>query len=131
AGSAYNDNEGIFESCEMYNIASDESIFCRIYDYKNNINSFTQVLLRAWHTNKDMMSTIINIFFGNGIFNFAATLDVKYLSNFQKVVEYKTALLILNLLQTSVGITLHLFVAKKQITIDYLLNKWSNDYCSV
>ncbi|RHZ76226.1 hypothetical protein Glove_200g17 [Diversispora epigaea] len=82
-GSAPNNDEEIFELCEMYSdnieltkskyfnkktnqifyeeyldIVSNKLIFRRIHDYKNNINSFTLVLLEAWYTNKDIINVI-------------------------------------------------------------------------
>lgn len=154
AGGLPNDDEGIVESCEMYSdeieftksrcygkkdqihvakfldIASDEAIFRRILEYKEHINNYTRVLLGPWHTSKDMISVIINIFSGYGIFNCAAALGVKYLNNFQKVVEYRAASLTLDLIWTSVGIALHLFAFKKQVSINFLLDEFSNNYCS-
>ncbi|CAG8749661.1 19117_t:CDS:2 [Cetraspora pellucida] len=44
--------------------------------------------VHEWHISKDMCSTLIIIFSEYGLFNLAATLEVKYLKKFEHVVDY-------------------------------------------
>ena len=145
AGEKPNDDEGIYESCEMYledidltpilvynnegylefqtclNISADESIFRWIVNYKTIANPHTRILLGPWHLNKDMCGVLINIFSGYGIFNLAAALDAKYLTNFQKCVDYRATSRTLDLIWIIVGIALHLYMAINLITIKDIL----------
>ena len=140
AGNKPNDDEGIYESCEMYfedidfrpvltynsnngklevqeylDISADESIFRRLINYKTIVNPHTKVLLGAWHLSKDMCGVLVNIFSGYGIFNIAAALGAKYLTNFQKCVDYRATSRTLDLIWTIVGIALHLYMTINSI----------------
>jgi hypothetical protein len=141
AGKKPNDNEDIFETCERYlddielvknksgeylHIASDESIFRRIVKYSSHINSNCCPILGQWHTNKDMCSVLINIFSGYGIFNLAEFLGAKFLSNFQKVVDYRATCKVLELIWVAIGISLQIYSSKHQTSIDNLLKNSTN-----
>lgn len=70
---------------EFKDIAADESIFRRLINYKEIVNSNTRVLLGCWHLSKDMCGVLISLFSGFGIFNLAAALGAKYLVIFKNV----------------------------------------------
>ncbi|UZN99537.1 uncharacterized protein OCT59_000804 [Rhizophagus irregularis] len=55
------------------NVVADEAIFRRGISYCKT-NQKTKMILGQWHTNKDMMMTLITIFSGYGIFNMAGIL---------------------------------------------------------
>ncbi|CAG8738137.1 5641_t:CDS:2 [Cetraspora pellucida] len=59
-----------------------------------------------WHTSKDICSTLIIIISEYGLFNLAATLEVKYLEKFKHVVDYRATCCVLELIWVAVGITL-------------------------
>jgi len=146
AGGKPNDNEDIFEACERYlddielvknksgeylHIASDESIFRRIVNYTKHVNPNSCPILGQWHTNKDMCSVLINIFSGYGIFNLAESLGAKFLSNLQKVVDYRATCRVLELIWVAVGISLQIYSSKHQTSIDNLLENSTNEILKV
>ncbi|CAB5180534.1 unnamed protein product [Rhizophagus irregularis] len=57
------------------NVVADEAIFRRGISYCKT-NQKTKMILGQWHTNKDMIMTLITIFSGYGIFNMAEILGV-------------------------------------------------------
>jgi hypothetical protein len=143
AGGNPNNDEDISESIEMFldeidltnnkflDIAADGAIFRRIVNYKRYINPDTRFILGQWHTNKDMCSVLINIFSGYGIFDLARSLGVKYLANFQKVVDYRATSRLLELLWVAVGMALNIFAIKHQVSINKLLENPPNKFIKV
>ncbi|CAJ0745031.1 15688_t:CDS:2 [Entrophospora sp. SA101] len=133
--------ENITQSLEFkkyLDIASDQSIFQRLEKYKEYINPNSRIILGQWHTNLDMCSVLITIFSGYGIYNIASALGVKYLTNFQKIVDYRAALKTLELIWTILGITLNIYKSSQCDSLKYfvpwkyssLSNKRTNFYPS-
>jgi hypothetical protein len=86
-------------------IACDQAIFKRVLPYQKE-NEKVRPFLGQWHTNKDMMSALIAIFSGYGLFGIAASLGVRYLDKLEKVVDYRSTCRVLDLIWASVGIAI-------------------------
>src|SRR6266496_853169 len=81
-------NEIGIENDGYINVIADEAIFrCGISFCK--INNKTKMILGQWHTNKDMMSALITIFLGYGLFNMAGILGVQFLDKLEKCVDFR------------------------------------------
>lgn len=61
----------------------------------------------------------------------AATLGTKFMSNFQKVVDYRASCKILEIIWAAVGISLHIFTNKNHTSIDEILKTPSNEFVKV
>jgi hypothetical protein len=106
----------VHEACNMFvsevdqvngylDVACDQAIFKRVVPYAKD-NPIVRPFLGQWHTNKAMMSTLIAIFSGYGIFDLAAHLGVRFFDQFEKVVDYQATSRVLELIWVAVGIAI-------------------------
>ncbi|POG72422.1 hypothetical protein GLOIN_2v1829825 [Rhizophagus irregularis DAOM 181602=DAOM 197198] len=86
---------------EYINVVADKAIFRRSISYCKK-NEKTKMILGQWHTNKDMMSTLITIFSGYEIFNMAGILGVQFLDKLEKCVDFRATSRVLELIWVSV-----------------------------
>ncbi|PKY14332.1 hypothetical protein RhiirB3_426304, partial [Rhizophagus irregularis] len=107
---------------EYINVVADEAIFRRSISYCKK-NEKTKMILGQWHTNKDMMSTLITIFSGYEIFNMAGILGVQFLDKLEKCVDFRATSRVLELIWVSVGIAINLYVKRKKETLNNILKE--------
>ncbi len=74
-----------------------------------------------------MCSTLITIFSGYRIFNFAVTLGIRYLDKFERVIDYHVTYHILELICITVRIALYQYVKNKEETMNDIL-KGNNQF---
>uniref|UniRef100_U9T453 Uncharacterized protein n=1 Tax=Rhizophagus irregularis (strain DAOM 181602 / DAOM 197198 / MUCL 43194) TaxID=747089 RepID=U9T453_RHIID len=116
------ENEISIGNNDYINVAADEAIFRHGISYCK-ANNKTKMILRQWHTSKDMMSMLITIFSGYGIFNIAGILGVQFLDKLEKGVDFRATSKVLELIWISVGIAIHIYVKKKKQTLDNILEE--------
>ncbi|RHZ81960.1 hypothetical protein Glove_115g59 [Diversispora epigaea] len=133
AGGIPNSNEGIYQSVDMYkkdfslnsddylDIVGDESIFRRLINIMKEWPNLRPIL-GMWHTNKDMASAIIAIFSSYGIFDLGVAIGVKFLDKFEKVVDYRATVKIIELIWVAVGIALRIYLKLKNLHINNILD---------
>jgi hypothetical protein len=126
-------NENVHAACEMYRddlqigsnenmyIACDQAIFARLIPYKKK-HKDVRLILGQWHTSKAMLSTLIKIFSGYGIFHLAGALGVQYLDKFENVVDYRVASYVMELIWGSVGVALCKYQENRGRTMGEILN---------
>uniref|UniRef100_U9V7M7 Uncharacterized protein n=1 Tax=Rhizophagus irregularis (strain DAOM 181602 / DAOM 197198 / MUCL 43194) TaxID=747089 RepID=U9V7M7_RHIID len=100
AGDPPSSDSAVHKCLEMYkneigignnnyiNVVADEAIFRRGISFCKTNNKI-KMILGQWHTSKDMMSTLITIFSGYGIFNMAGILGVQFLDKLEKGVDFR------------------------------------------
>jgi len=132
-----NSNENVHKACVMYlddfgasihgtlDLVCDQAIYQRLNNYSNP-NQKLNYILGAWHTNKAMCSALITVFSGYGIFGMARSLGVQYLDKLEKVVDYRSAFRVLELIWGAVGIAIHLYMKKNNVNIDDILASDNN-----
>ena len=89
-------------------------------------NSRVCPLLGQWHTSKDMCSVLLVIFSSYGIYNLAALLGVKFLDKLEQVVDYRSTCRVLDLLWEAVGCALNIYIKKKNICFENIIDKNNN-----
>ncbi|PKC05955.1 hypothetical protein RhiirA5_378214 [Rhizophagus irregularis] len=82
------ENEISIGNNDYINVVADEAIFRRGISFCKTNNKI-KMILGQWHTSKDMMSTLITIFSGYGIFNMAGILGVRFLDKLEKGVDFR------------------------------------------
>ncbi|GES82488.1 hypothetical protein GLOIN_2v1829825 [Rhizophagus clarus] len=115
-------NEIGIENDGYINVVADEAIFRRDISFCKS-NNKTKIILDQWHTNKDMMSALITIFSGYGIFNMAGILGVRYLDKLEKGVDFRTTSKVLELIWAAVGLAIHLYAKKKKQNLNNILEE--------
>ncbi|PKY62807.1 hypothetical protein RhiirA4_529111, partial [Rhizophagus irregularis] len=137
AGDPPSNDSAVHECLRMYlteigmenngniNVVADEAIFRRGISYCKT-NQKTKMILGQWHTNKDMMMTLITIFSGYGIFNMAGILGVRFLDKLEKGVDFRATSKVLELIWISVGIAIHIYIKKKKQMLDSILSEENN-----
>ncbi|POG71099.1 hypothetical protein GLOIN_2v1794425 [Rhizophagus irregularis DAOM 181602=DAOM 197198] len=116
------ENEISIGNNDYINVAADEAIFRHGISYCK-ANNKTKMILRQWHTSKDMMSMLITIFSGYGIFNIAGILGVQFLDKLEKGVDFRATSKVLELIWVAVGLAIHLYAKKKKQTLDDILEE--------
>ncbi|PKC14537.1 hypothetical protein RhiirA5_371383 [Rhizophagus irregularis] len=116
------ENEISIGNNDYINVAADEAIFRHGISYCK-ANNKTKMILGQWHTSKDMMSMLITIFSGYGIFNIAGILGVQFLDKLEKGVDFRATSKVLELIWVAVGLAIHLYAKKKKQTLDDILEE--------
>ncbi|PKB92601.1 hypothetical protein RhiirA5_387670, partial [Rhizophagus irregularis] len=106
------ENEISIGNNDYINVVADEAIFRRGISFCKTNNKI-KMILGQWHTSKDMMSTLITIFSGYGIFNMAGILGVRFLDKLEKGVDFRATSKVLELIWVAVGLAIHLYAKKK------------------
>ncbi|EXX62501.1 uncharacterized protein OCT59_003769 [Rhizophagus irregularis] len=107
---------------DYINVVADEAIFRRGISFCKTNNKI-KMILGQWHTSKDIMSTLITIFSGYGIFNMAGILGVRFLDKLEKGVDFKATSKVLELIWVAVGLAIHLYAKKKEQSLDDILEE--------
>ncbi|PKY26951.1 hypothetical protein RhiirB3_477345 [Rhizophagus irregularis] len=116
------ENEISIGNNNYINVVADEAIFRRGISFCKTNNKI-KMILGQWHTSKDMMSTLITIFSGYGIFNMAGILGVRFLDKLEKGVDFKATSKVLELIWVAVGLAIHLYAKKKEQSLDDILEE--------
>jgi hypothetical protein len=115
-------NEIGIENNSYINVVANEAIFRHGISFCKT-NNKTKMILEQWHTNKDMMSALITIFSGYGLFNMAGILGVRFLNKLEKCVDFRATSKVLELIWVAVGLAIHLYAKKKKQTLDNILEE--------
>ncbi|PKC53456.1 hypothetical protein RhiirA1_404310, partial [Rhizophagus irregularis] len=116
------ENEISIGNNDYINVVADEAIFRRGISFCKTNNKI-KMILGQWHTSKDMMSTLITIFSGYGIFNMAGILGVRFLDKLEKGVDFRATSKVLELIWVAVGLAIHLYAKKKEQSLDDILEE--------
>jgi len=104
----YFDDVGIGEN-NFLDISADQAIFRRLVPLREKRPEI-RLLLGGWHTNKCMLSTLLAIFSGYGIYRLAASLGVSFLEKLEKVVDYTATCRVIELIWVAVGSAITAYV---------------------
>ncbi|GET55152.1 hypothetical protein GLOIN_2v1761305 [Rhizophagus irregularis DAOM 181602=DAOM 197198] len=127
-GSPNDDNE-IFRATQMYkeefslnddgylDICADEAIFRRLIKSRTRWEKIRPIL-GQWHTSREMLGVLLTIFSSYGIFHLAAAIGVRFLDKLQAVVDNRSTRRVLELIWVAVGIAIHIYAKKKNISIE-------------
>ncbi|PKK58017.1 hypothetical protein RhiirC2_796988 [Rhizophagus irregularis] len=116
------ENEISIGNNDYINVVADEAIFRRGISFCKTNNKI-KMILGQWHTSKDIMSTLITIFSGYGIFNMAGILGVRFLDKLEKGVDFRATSKVLELIWVAVGLAIHLYAKKKEQSLNDILEE--------
>ena len=69
-----------------------------------------------------MLTVLILIFSGYGLYNLALELDIKFLDKLEAVIDYRVICRVLEYMWATVGIAIHIYANQKNILISDIMN---------
>src|SRR5436190_21490791 len=138
-GANPNSDEEILRVAEMYkddfaleshsflDIVADEAIFRRLIKCRAKWTNIRPLLVQ-WHTSKDFCSVLLVLFSSYGLLSLASHLGVRFLDKFESVIDYRSTARVLDLLWIAIGISINIYITKKEILFSEIMNSEENNH---